>query len=73
LEDDGSAFQTISRVEFFARGKRLSENAEGAGLGLAIVLDIIEAYGGEITLFRSGLGGLSVTMVWRRTAMALAN
>jgi signal transduction histidine kinase len=45
---------------------RLDAEAEGAGLGLTIVRDIIDAYKGELTLGRSELGGLRVALVFPR-------
>jgi signal transduction histidine kinase len=45
------------------RGLRLDEAVQGHGLGLAIVRDIIEFYGGRLSIERSlELGGLCVTV-----------
>lgn len=40
------------------RGFRADEETPGSGLGLAIVRDIVEGYGGTLTLSRAPLGGL---------------
>jgi signal transduction histidine kinase len=40
------------------RGVRLDQRREGAGLGLAIVQDVLDAYGWRLDLARSELGGL---------------
>jgi len=42
------------------RGARLDERGEGAGLGLAIVQDVLSAYGWRLELASSELGGLKV-------------
>lgn len=49
--------------EPFARGDRAEEmRVEGAGLGLAIVIDQAEAIGGEVTFSRSPFGGARFTL-----------
>ena len=41
---------------------RIDETAPGSGLGLAIVRDLVEIYGGFISLDDSRLGGLRVRL-----------
>jgi signal transduction histidine kinase len=64
VEDDGRGVppDTYSRV--MERGTRLDQReGSSAGLGLAIVQDVLEAYGWQIALSASGgLGGLKVTI-----------
>ena len=43
------------------RGERLDRKGGGAGLGLAIVQETLEAYGRPLTLETSALGGLIAT------------
>ena len=46
-----------------ARGVRADATTPGHGIGLAVVRDIVvEAYGGEITVGASDLGGAAVTI-----------
>ncbi len=58
VEDDGPGVPDQEIETVLARGGRLDATKPGAGLGLAIVGDLIEAYGGSLVLGRSPLGGL---------------
>ncbi|WP_439817221.1 sensor histidine kinase [Zavarzinia sp. CC-PAN008] len=59
VEDDGPGLAAEDLPRLAARGGRRDEGG-GAGLGLAIVGDIVEAYGGALAFDRSALGGLRV-------------
>jgi signal transduction histidine kinase len=58
VEDDGPGLAAEARARATARGERLDEKGPGAGLGLAIVSDLAELYGGALTLEVAELGGL---------------
>ncbi len=58
IEDDGKGIAPAARSKVIERGARLDQRGEGAGLGLAIVLDVLEAYGWRLVLDESDLGGL---------------
>jgi signal transduction histidine kinase len=58
VEDDGEGIAASAREAVLQTGKRLDERAGGAGLGLAIVQDVLEAYGWRLDLASSDLGGL---------------
>jgi signal transduction histidine kinase len=66
VEDNGPGVPEARLQEILARGMRLDSEMEGAGLGLAIVRDIVEAYRGALELSRSPLGGLRVSIAWPR-------
>lgn len=59
IEDDGPGLTEDECASALQRGVRLDEQAPGSGLGLAIVSDLAKAYGGELSLSRSELGGLA--------------
>ncbi len=60
VEDGGKGLKDDDIQHLTERGTRLDETAEGYGLGLAIVGDIVKLYDGSITLKRSDdLDGLS--------------
>ena len=61
VSDDGPGISDADKPAALARGVRLDAAGGGTGLGLAIVSDIVEAYGGQLTLGDAG-GGLSVTI-----------
>ena len=58
IDDDGSGLADGMRQAVLQRGVRADEASPGSGLGLAIVRDLVELYGGSITLEGSPLGGL---------------
>jgi signal transduction histidine kinase len=63
IEDDGQGIPEGEREQLFDRGARLDTGKPGTGLGLAIVRDVVEIYGGVITLEKSeDLGGLLVRL-----------
>jgi signal transduction histidine kinase len=66
VEDDGPGLEPDQRQEVLRRGARLDENAPGSGLGLSIVDELVRAYGGQITLDESALGGLKLELVLPR-------
>lgn len=59
VEDDGPGIPEAQRTAIFDRGARLDTGKPGTGLGLGIVRDVAEIYGGSISLEESeDLGGL---------------
>ncbi|MGL4285011.1 MAG: ATP-binding protein [Phreatobacter sp.] len=62
VADDGPGIAEHAMVTASERGGRLDETVPGAGLGLAIVGDIIADLGGTLTFDRAALGGLEVAV-----------
>lgn len=60
VDDDGPGLPEPMRRAVLERGVRLDESAPGSGLGLSIVRDLTEHYGGTVELSESHLGGLCV-------------
>jgi len=56
-KQNGPGIAKANRAAILNRGKRLDQSTEGQGLGLSIVMDIINNYGGEISIETSSLGG----------------
>ncbi len=65
VEDDGPGIEQNQREQLLRRGVRGDERVEGHGLGLAIVLEIVSAYNGEIGIDQSDMGGASVSVCLR--------
>ncbi len=62
IEDDGPGIAPEQRAHMLERGARLDQRGDGAGLGLAIVQDVLNAYGWQLDLGQSDLGGLKATL-----------
>ncbi|MBW7859660.1 MAG: HAMP domain-containing histidine kinase [Rhodocyclaceae bacterium] len=56
VEDDGPGIDPAVRESALDRGVRIDEQRPGAGLGLSIVRDLVQLYGGRVAL-DSGTGG----------------
>lgn len=59
IEDDGPGIREEDRERVLGRGVRLDERVPGQGLGLAMVNDLVAAYGGTLRLEGAALGGLA--------------
>ncbi|HVI50911.1 MAG TPA: HAMP domain-containing sensor histidine kinase [Candidatus Sulfotelmatobacter sp.] len=71
VEDDGPGLAAELREDAFERGRRHDTAVPGTGLGLGIVRDLAELYGGSVRLESSReLGGLKAVLrlpaPWRR-------
>jgi signal transduction histidine kinase len=62
VEDDGPGLPPEARELVFKIGERLDERVPGSGLGLPIVRDLAQLYGGEIRLKDSAMGGLQAAL-----------
>jgi two-component system sensor histidine kinase PhoQ len=62
VEDDGPGIGDSDRDRVLERGVRADEQVPGHGLGLAMVRDTVDLYGGTLAISRSALGGLQVTV-----------
>jgi signal transduction histidine kinase len=63
IEDDGKGIALDAQARAVERGIRLDQREDGAGLGLAIVQDVLEPYGWQLALGASErLGGLKATI-----------
>ncbi len=62
IDDDGAGIAETDREWVLQRGARADTVTSGQGIGLAVAVDIVSAYGGELKLGRSVLGGASCSV-----------
>jgi signal transduction histidine kinase len=67
VADDGPGIPDADRESALSRGVQFDSKGGSSGLGLAIVSDIVEAYGGKLTMTNANQG-LVVTIVMPRQA-----
>ncbi len=60
IEDDGPGIPEQEAAAILQRGVRADQSAPGQGIGLAVVASIVQAYGGEIRISASPLGGARI-------------
>lgn len=62
IDDDGPGLDADARDRVLKRGERLDEASPGSGLGLSIVKEMAELYGGSLILDKAPLGGLRAAL-----------
>ena len=62
IEDDGPGIAEEQAELLLQRGARGDTQTPGHGIGLAVVGEIVEAYGGQLTIARSEMGGAKVVV-----------
>jgi two-component system sensor histidine kinase PhoQ len=62
VEDDGPGISEDDRARILERGVRTDESVPGHGLGLAMVHDTVDIYGGSLAIDASPLGGARFTL-----------
>ena len=63
LEDDGPGIPDELVKKVVQRGVRVDQGTSGHGIGLSVVQDIAQIYGGDLSISSSPLGGATVS-VW---------
>jgi two-component system, OmpR family, sensor histidine kinase PhoQ len=62
VQDDGPGISAEDRPRVLQRGARADEKVPGHGLGLAMVQDTVELYGGRLEIDTSPLGGARISL-----------
>ncbi len=62
IKDDGKGLTSEQATSVLKRGVRLDEKTPGSGLGLDIVKELVDVYGGELSLRCSSNGGLEACL-----------
>jgi signal transduction histidine kinase len=63
VDDDGPGLTPAEREQVAQRGLRLDESKPGSGLGLSIVVELADLYGGALNLGTAPIGGLRAELV----------
>ncbi len=66
IEDDGEGLATAEIEQILNRGTRLDQAAEGQGIGLAVVADIVESYNIELKFSTAESGGLRASLEFQK-------
>lgn len=63
IEDNGPGIAPDDSDRILQRGVRLDSLAQGQGIGLAVVTDIVQSYGGKISVDRAEAGGAAISIL----------
>jgi two-component system sensor histidine kinase PhoQ len=66
IEDDGIGIDKNDREFILQRGARVDSLNPGQGIGLAIVVDIVKSYHGQISITESSLGGACFNLEFKQ-------
>jgi two-component system, OmpR family, sensor histidine kinase PhoQ len=66
IEDDGPGIPEAQRAGILQRGERADTYQPGQGIGLAVVVDIVDSYAAELDIGSSFLGGARFSLRWPR-------
>lgn len=61
VEDDGPGIPAKLAQQVIQRGVRADEGIKGHGIGLSVVQDIVQIYGGTLSITTSKLGGAGIS------------
>jgi two-component system, OmpR family, sensor histidine kinase PhoQ len=64
--DDGPGVSTEHTQHILQRGGRVDESTPGHGIGLSVVVEIVEAYEGRLSIEKSPLGGAALVVEFYR-------
>jgi len=64
IDDDGVGIAPEKVDELLQRGMRADQSTAGHGIGLSIVKNIVQAYGGKLRIEKSHLGGARVRITF---------
>lgn len=63
IEDNGPGIPEEQVSEILKRGVRADQKHQGQGIGLAMVVDIVDQYEGQLHIVRSKLGGAKIEIL----------
>lgn len=63
IDDDGPGISEADRARVLERGVRADEKVPGHGLGLAMVRETVDLYGGRLAIEKSTLGGARISLL----------
>ncbi len=64
IEDDGAGIPEKDRETILKRGMRADSRHDGQGIGLAVVREIMTAYGGQLLIEDGAAGGARIRLVF---------
>lgn len=63
IEDNGQGIDENTMADILRRGVRADQKHQGQGIGLAMVVDIVDQYQGSLHMGKAELGGLKVEIL----------